>query len=219
MVAGAANVASGAGVSIVTVGGTLATSGITLTLSNVTVFNAPVLWLVTGRPTYTGVGNVIVVRPSSFQVAPSLLQEPITVVASRFKRSQTGTDAVAPAMKTVLPPFALRLMNSTPPPGLTSRITCADPAVSAPRIITPAFARALVFWIDVTRATISPLPDSGCDMKWKASAVPQMSAPAPRTVKTPPDSDALPAIPTDPMSFEVHGDGKANALTTLPAVQ
>src|SRR3954468_24398084 len=83
MVAGAANVASGTGVSIVTVGGTLATSGITLTLSNVTVFNAPVLWLVTGRPTYTGVGNVIVVRPSSFQVAPSLLQEPITVVASR----------------------------------------------------------------------------------------------------------------------------------------
>jgi hypothetical protein len=56
-------------------------------------------------------------------------------------------------------------------------------------------------------------------MKWKESAVPQMSAPAPRTVKTPPDSDALPATATDPMSFDVQGDGNAKALTTLPAVQ
>ena len=53
----------------------------------------------------------------------------------------------------------------------------------------------------------------------KPSVFNETNQAAPRTVKTPPDSDALPATATDPMSFDVQGEGKAKALTTLPAVQ
>jgi hypothetical protein len=48
-----------------------------------------------------------------------------------------------------------------------------------------------------------------------------MSAPAPRTVNTPPDSFALPSTPTLPMSIHVHGAGTvgtaagSSASTTL----
>ena len=38
---------------------------------------------------------------------------------------------------------------------------CADPALSDPRIITPAFVQAATFWTVATRATIEPSPDSG----------------------------------------------------------
>jgi hypothetical protein len=66
-------------------------------------------------------------------------------------------------MNVVTPPFALRIMNSSPPPGFTSRMTCAEPAVRAARIITPALAYAFVFCTDVMRATIWLSPEMGCE--------------------------------------------------------
>src|SRR5207253_6482372 len=63
-------------------------------------------------------------------------------------------DSELPATKVVEPPLDDRVMNSMPPPGLISRMTSAEPAVSDCRIITPAFALASVFCSAVTRAMI-----------------------------------------------------------------
>ena len=91
-------------------------------------------------------------------------------------------------------------MNSMVPSTAALIITCWAEAVSAPRIITPAFALTCVFCSVFTRATIDPSPASGCDTYWKASAVPQMSRPPPVTVKVPFVYVALPDTPTVPMS-------------------
>jgi hypothetical protein len=72
--------------------------------------------------------------------------------------------------------------------------------VAAERSITPAFAYVLVFNRLLTRTTICASPGMGWSTDWKASVVPQMSAPAPRTVSTPLVDVALPASPTVPMS-------------------
>jgi len=47
-------------------------------------------------------------------------------------------------------------MNSTPPSGLTSRMTCGDPGSSVWRIITPVFAKGWVLSSSPTNAVISP---------------------------------------------------------------
>src|SRR5262252_936346 len=115
-------------------------------------------------------------------------------------------------MNVVEPPVAVRVMNSTSPVGRTSRMTWAEPGSSESRIITPAFANVFVGVVLVTRATISACV-SGYSSKrvpeslnawltnWNASLVPQMSAPAPRTVNTPAAYDALPARPVAPTSW------------------
>jgi len=68
------------------------------------------------------------------------------------------------------------------------------------RNIRPALAFVLVFWRLTTRATIWPSLLSGWYTKWNESAAPQMSLPAPATVKTPPLKLAEPEIPTAPTS-------------------
>src|SRR5580765_2398180 len=104
-------------------------------------------------------------------------------------------------------------MNSMAPLGRTSRITWAEFAAVDARNITPALANGFVFWMLPTRTTICASPAIGCVTAWKASAVPQMSEPAPRTVYTPLAYVALPPSPTVPMSWLVHGAGSdcANA--------
>src|SRR6267143_5504927 len=84
---------------------------------------------------------------------------------------------------------------------------CVEPAARDARIMTPALAHTFVFCTPVTRATISPLPFKGWYTKWKASAVFQMSAPAPRTVKTPEAKLADPAGVSEPTSVCCHGLG------------
>src|SRR5688572_27727272 len=73
--------------------------------------------------------------------------------------------------------------------------------------MTPAFAHALVFCRLATRAVIVPSPLSDWYTKWNSSKLSQMSAPEAFTVKVPPEWDALPAMPTLPMSRFCHGDG------------
>src|SRR3954451_17921743 len=99
-------------------------------------------------------------------------------------------------------------MNSMVPPGVTSSSTCAEFGVSACRSMIPAFAHCCVFWIAVTRATTCTSPEVLCDTYWNESVVSQMSAPAPATVNTPFDDDALPVSPVDPTSWFVHGEGR-----------
>ena len=56
----------------------------------------------------------------------------------------------------------------------------------------------------------STSPLIGCHTYWNASAVPQMSAPAPLMLNTPLLTLAPPATPTAPISWDVHGAGKAD---------
>src|SRR5215472_2602290 len=109
-------------------------------------------------------------------------------------------------------------MNSTLLSGRRSRITCFDPAAVVSRNITPALAYTAVFWVDVRRATISPSPSSGVEAKWNESAVPQISEPAPLTVKTPLANVAVPARPVWPTSWLVQPRGRAAVTVTLSNV-
>src|SRR3954454_5524913 len=83
----------------------------------------------------------------------------------------------------------------------------AEPALSADRIITPAFPHAAVFCIVATRATIVASPSIGWYTKWKASAVPHTSAPAPAAVNVEFAQGALPGAPAAPTSTSSHGLG------------
>jgi hypothetical protein len=44
---------------------------------------------------------------------------------------------------------------------VTIIIACGAPGERSARIMTPAFTHALTFWMDATRATISPSPLKG----------------------------------------------------------
>ena len=101
-----------------------------------------------------------VVEPTRVHVLPSDDTKPVIVEPARVSFSHTGAAAALPAMKFVMPPVVERVMNSMPPPGFTSRITCADPAVSVSRSITPAFANVFVFCTLATRVTTCPSPAS-----------------------------------------------------------
>src|SRR3954454_1111283 len=95
-----------------------------------------------------------------------------------------------------------------PLPGETNSDAWRALASRLSRIITPALVQTSTFCTESTRVVISHQLGSVTDTVspvdvyayWNASAVPQMSAPLPFTVKTPPLKDALPAAPTLPMS-------------------
>ena len=80
-------------------------------------------------------------------------------------------------------------------------------ALSDSRIITPVFAHGSVPGTLTTRATMSTSPVQGWYTKWNESAVSQMSVPDAKMVKVDPDTPALPATPTLPMSRCSHGFG------------
>src|SRR5688572_18646293 len=75
----------------------------------------------------------------------------------------------------------------------------------------PALAQAWVFVTLLTRAMKTPSPVQARRWKWNSSAESQMSAPEPRMVNVPPDSEAEPAAATAPMSPEVNGPVWARA--------
>ena len=75
--------------------------------------------------------------------------------------------------------------------------------------MTPAFANAFVFWMLATRATICASPSIHIDATLNESVVPQMSEPAPLTVKVPDENDAEPATPTAPASRSNQFPGSA----------
>src|SRR5829696_7612094 len=137
------------------------------------------------RPAYAFALMVMFVLPTSAQSAPVLETKAVTVPPRRASFSQIGAAWDAPDRYVVAAPALLRVMNSTSPVGRTSRITCAALADSASRHINPAFAYGLVFSTLVTRATSVASSAIGCDTKWNASMVPQMSEPPPTTVKPP----------------------------------
>src|SRR3954470_17187636 len=90
----------------------------------------------------------------------------------------------------------------------------AEEGVSDARIITPIFVHAAVFSIVATRAVISPSPLNGRYANWKASDAPQMSAPAPSSVKLPFANEARPLTPTLPTSVFSQVRGNVDALAT-----
>jgi hypothetical protein len=104
-------------------------------------------------------------------------------VPCRTTFTQYGATAVPLPVLVLTHPVQLRDWNTKPFPGVRNTPAWAEFAPSVARIITPAFAQAFVFCWLATRATIAPSPVSGWYMKLNPSAVPQMSAPAPFTVK------------------------------------
>src|SRR5690242_2943399 len=95
-------------------------------------------------------------------------------------------------------------------------IACAAPGADDARIITPAFAQRCVGSTEATRATSWPSPVRGLNAYCSASAVPQMSAPPPSSVKTPlDDDDARPATPTTPMSRWLQPEAMVDTFDTV----
>src|SRR5438876_1175893 len=174
-------------------------SAVTVTPSNVAVFRIVASWLVTTRP-ISAFAAVSVDVPTVCHVTPSLDTDPVTLGPLRTNFTHVGADCGALANQVVAAPVPLRVMNSTPPVGRTSSTTCAAFAAADSRIITPAFANGCVFARLTNRATNCPSPLSGWFTYWNPSLVPQMSAPAPRTVNVPAPYDALPACPVAPTS-------------------
>src|SRR5689334_15744255 len=179
---------------------------VTATCSNSACSMKSVLWLVTTRPTSALPASAA--EPKDVQLAPSCEIAAVTVEPDRVSLSQGLPVTDAPPRKVVLPPDADRVMNSTPPSGLTSSNTCAESGDVDCRIITPAFAYGeAVRLIPSSCATIDPSPARGCETNWNASEVPQMSAPAPATKNAPPEYDEAPPVPTFPTSLAVHCEG------------
>ena len=79
----------------------------------------------------------------------------------------------------------------------------------------PAFANVFVFSMAVTRATMVPSPVICSELNWNASAVPQMSAPAPLTVHVDPLSVELPLRPTAPTSCDVNPEMVIDTLSKV----
>ena len=109
----------------------------------------------------------------------------------RVSRTQRGAAPETPVLA-LTPDTAVRRTNATPLDGVTSTEACIDRGSSVWRIMMPALVHAFTFCTELTRATIEPSPGSGTYAYRNASAVPQMSAPALLTVKTPLASTALP---------------------------
>src|SRR5262245_12928468 len=93
---------------------------------------------------------------------------------------------------------------------------CRDPADSVSRIMTPALVQSATCSTLATRETIEPSPVSVVYANWKASAVFQMSAPAPLTVNDPPLPLLLPAAPTAPISVAAQPAGTDCAAAVPP---
>ena len=143
------------GVTEIVVGGVAA---VTATLSNVAVLSVAVFALVAINPMYAEAPMLSVVLPTVAHAAPSPEIAAVTVVPARVSLSHAGGACVAAARKLVCAPALWRVMNSTSLVGRRSRMTCAAPAASDSRIMTPAFAYALGFCRLATRATICVSP-------------------------------------------------------------
>src|SRR5512143_2359279 len=122
--------------------------------SKVAVVSTPEAWLVTASPMSPPVRFATSTLPTIVQFEPSTDTQPTKVFERRCSLSHVGIAWKPPATKVVVPPSAVRAMNSMPPSGFTSRSTCGDEAEVDDRSISPAFAYGLVFCRLVTRAII-----------------------------------------------------------------
>src|SRR3954463_8542082 len=157
--------------------------GVTDTLSKTASFTVVGSWLVAARPAEIAVppgDRSAVVEPTIVQV-PLFRTKPVYWLPFFVSFKHAGNGVTPPAMKLVSPLATGRDMNSTPPSGLTSRITSGSPPPTSPprlpRIITPALAKGLIPLSDTMRATISTSPLKNCDTYWNESNLPQMSEP------------------------------------------
>src|SRR4051812_42865235 len=116
----------------------------TLTLSKVQVAAAPVVWLVTPRPTNTVCPMLIVSVPTSVHATPSADSYALNVLPLRVSFTQRGAADALPELPVLTPPVAVRRWNAMPLVHDPSMKPCADPASSVSRIMTPAFTQALM---------------------------------------------------------------------------
>ena len=72
--------------------------------------------------------------------------------------TQYGAVRPLAVARLVEPPVLLREVNTIPPPGVTQTPASIAPAADDSRIITPAFAFAPVFGMDVTRIVLEQFP-------------------------------------------------------------
>ena len=96
--------------------------------------------------------------PTSAHVAPSADSNAVIVLPLRVSFTQRGAVESVPAVLTLVLPSASRRWNARPLAPDTSMKACAEPAVSDPRNITPAFVQLATFCTEATRATIDPSP-------------------------------------------------------------
>src|ERR1700736_2082252 len=102
--------------------------------------------------------NVTLDPGINVQVTPSGDVNAVKVSPVRLTRTYRGTVCNTCEMRTVVPPCAARYCTTMPFPGVTNAAYSGDPGSVVARSITPAFAHALVFVCDVTRAvTVSGL--------------------------------------------------------------
>src|SRR6266536_6276783 len=106
------------------------------------------------------VAIVMLVEPTVVQVEPSEEVNPVNVLPDRLTRTHLGGVALAPDMLAEVPPVELRNWKAVAPPAESSMCACLEPPVRVSRIMTPALAQTFVFSMPVTRARISPSPDS-----------------------------------------------------------
>src|SRR6476469_1238875 len=123
-----------------------------LTLSNVAVVLAVVMWLVTASPTNTDPCIEMVVVPTSTHVEPSLDSYALKVSPLRTSCNHRGGPEVLPAVLTLVPLVASRRWKATPLPADTRIVACFDPASRVSRIIRPPFDHALANVMLGTRA-------------------------------------------------------------------
>src|SRR4051812_32352363 len=100
---------------------------------------------------------LMVSDPIVVHVVPLLEYDAVMVVPLRVKRTQYGAAPVF-CVLVETPPVAVRRWNAIPELLETIIIPCLEPAVRDSRIITPAFAQALVLLTPVTFAVIIPSP-------------------------------------------------------------
>jgi len=99
-------------------------------------------WLVTATP-YSAMPEGNGVDPTVWQ-GPVVHTYAVTTPRSRIRNNSPPGVGGKPAMNVVGPPGVERVMNSIPPSGFTSRITCGEPGSRFVRIMIPTLAKGFV---------------------------------------------------------------------------
>ena len=200
-------------------------AGPSVIVSKVPVLSWLVLCDVTARP-----ARIVPVSPRltlalgmAVQLSPSLDVYAVNVPFDCATSSHAGT---TPAVVTCEddPPCVVRHWTAIPFDGVMNAAKYGEPGSEVARIITPAFAQALVFVWESMRALIAPLPVSGSLKRRKLSDVPQMSPPPPWTVQLLPTTYWAPAGIGAPMSWQVQpvgqrlGGGAADAAAVTVSI-
>src|SRR3954463_838002 len=127
----------------------------------------------------------------------------------RTSFSHTGGPNAGPLTLAERPPSVWRYWNAVPLTvvGVAKNEPCRALSATPSRIIRPAFVHAFTLATEVTLAVIVKSPLIDLCAKLNSSALPQMSAPDPLTMKLWPSNPAEPAADTCPMSWSLHPGG------------